>query len=105
MASTNGKYLMFRGKPLVRQDNIICYGSMNDKYILFMLILSTKKLENAAPEAADIQVPDQILVQILSTDTTKSDRERMVKQFTKSGLYDAMEIGLIWLDQLNGATA
>ena len=32
----NGKYLMYRGKPLVREKNVICYGNMSDKYVLFM---------------------------------------------------------------------
>lgn len=91
------KYLMYCGKPLVREKNTICYGDMTDKYILFMIILSTKKAEGT-----DYDVPDKILVQILSTDSSKPSHERMVKQFDKSGLYSAMDIGIIWLDKLNG---
>jgi hypothetical protein len=91
------KYLMYCGKPLVREKNAICYGDMSDKYILFMIILSNKKIEGT-----DYEVPDNIIVQILSTDLTKPAHERMVKQFEKNGLYAAMEIGLIWLDKLNG---
>ena len=91
------KYLMYLGKPLVREKNALCYGDMTDKYILFMIILSTTKAEGA-----DCEVPDKILVQILSTDLSKPSHERMVKQFEKNGLYNAMDIGLIWLDKLNG---
>ena len=47
------------------------------------------------------EVGDQILVQILSTDMSKKPSERVEKQFSKSGLYEAMDIGLIWLDKLN----
>lgn len=94
------KYIMYRGKPLVRDKNAICYGSMTDKYILFMIILSTVSVEgNIAGKKYD--APDKILVQILSTDTKKPLHERMVKQFEKNGLYDAMDIGLIWLEKLN----
>ena len=42
-AVLNGKYLMYKGKPLVREKNAICYGSMEDKYILFLIILTNKK--------------------------------------------------------------
>ena len=37
----------------------------------------------------------------LDTDTSKPPHERVVKQFNKNGLYDAMDVGLIWLDKLN----
>ena len=99
---TGAKYLVYRGKPLVREKNAICYGSMSDKHILFMLILSSKKAPSF--EGKDIEIPDAILVQILSTDLTKPAHERVIKQFNKNGLYDAMDIGLIWLDKLNGTT-
>ena len=95
------KYLMYRGKPLVRDKNAICYGDMSDKHILFMIILSSVMTEGNVP-GKKYETPDKILVQILSTDMTKPSHERMVKQFEKNGLYDAMDIGLIWLDKLNG---
>ena len=62
------------------------------------MVLTTKKPEvgNSTEE-----IPDQILVQILSTDQSLSPSERLAKQFEKKGLYDAIDIGLIWLDKLN----
>ena len=62
-------------------------------------ILTNKTVETAAGEKKEI--PDKILVQILSTDVTKNPVERIAKQFEKNGLYDAMDIGLIWLEKLN----
>lgn len=100
MAEEKSNYLMFREKPLVRENNMLCYGDMSDKYILFLVILSTKVIKLNNPDI-NIEVPDNILIQILSTDTSKPPHERMEKQFEKNGLYDAMDIGLIWLDKLN----
>ncbi len=80
-------YTMYRGKPLVREGQQICYGSMDDKYILFLGIMSTKKV-------GEHDVPDQILVQIQSTGADK----KVVKYGMKNGLYEAFEYGLIWLD-------
>lgn len=37
-----GKYLEYKGKPLVREGDTICYGDMNDKCILILEILSYK---------------------------------------------------------------
>lgn len=80
------KYIMFRGKPLVREGQQIIYGSMEDKYVLFLGIMSTKKV-------GDKEVPDQIMIQIQSTDDKK-----VVKFGMKNGLHEAFEYGLIWLD-------
>lgn len=98
-ATVSGKYLMYRDKPLVRDKNIICYGDMTDDYILFLMILTTKDVD--AADGTKVSVPDRILVQLLSTDPGKNPVERIAKQFEKNGLFDAMDIGLIWQDRLN----
>jgi len=98
--SLKDKFTLYRGKPLVRSNNLICYGDMNDKYILFIMVLTTKKLETPDPKLAP-EVPDTVLVQILDTDKNKPSHERVVNQFEKNGLRDAMDIGIIWLDKFN----
>lgn len=80
-------YVMYRGKPLVREGQQIFYGNMDDKYILFLGIMTTKKV-------GDNDVPDQIIVQIQSTDADK----KVVKYGMKNGLHEAFEYGLIWLE-------
>ena len=95
-----GQNLVFRGKPLVREGNTFCYGSMSDKYVLFMMVLSNKTVKDE--NGKEVEIPDKILLQVLSTDTSLPPHERVVKQFDRNGLFDAMDIGLIWLDRLNG---
>lgn len=94
-----GKNLTYRGRPLLRDGNTFCYGSMQEKYVLFMMALSTKKVKNT--EGKDVEIPEKLLVQVLSTDTTKPPHERVVKQFEKNGLFDAMDMGIIQLERLN----
>lgn len=81
------QYMLYRGKPLVRDQNQLCYGDMNDPYVLHLMVLTTKKL-------ADQEIPDAVLGEICSTDTSKPSAERSVKQFQKNGLYEAMEYGM-----------
>ncbi|MBQ2256876.1 MAG: hypothetical protein II330_08425 [Clostridia bacterium] len=94
MAETNekttvkGKYLEYKDKPLVREGNTICYGDMSDKYVLLLEIMSYKKV-------GDEEVPDTIFIQIISTDGT----QQIYKQGQKTGLYDAFDIGLVWLER------
>ena len=36
----DGKYLMYKDKPLVREGDTICYGDMTEKCILVLEIMS-----------------------------------------------------------------
>ena len=74
--------LTYKGRPLLRKDNIIYYGSMTDKYIAMLQILSTTKVNGW-----DVTDPDI------------SSRDRITKSTTKDGLYNAMDIASIWLDR------
>lgn len=97
-STVKGNYLMFRGKPLVREGNQICYGDMSDEYVMYLMILSNKSVTVGGVTS---EVPDRVIVQILKTDTSIVGYERIVKQFDKSGLYDAFNAGLIYLDRLS----
>ena len=37
--TVSGTYLMYQGKPLVRQDNAYVWGDMNERAVLFLLVL------------------------------------------------------------------
>ncbi len=82
-----GKYLEYKGKPLVREGDTICYGDMEDKFILILEIMSYKKTENG-------DLPDKILIQVVES----KNQSNIVKQGSKSGLYDAFSLGIIWLE-------
>ncbi len=95
-----GKYLIYRGLPLVRENNMICYGSMKDKYVLYMMILSNK--ETTLPESGKkVTLPDKIIGQIVATDPKKIGPDKIVKNFEKNGLYDAFDMGIAILERYN----
>jgi len=86
------KTLMYKGKPLVRQGQFIFYGFPDDKYILYMNIIESKKVKN-------IDIATKVLVQIQNTDNDISFNDKIVKQCEKRNFYDAFEIGTIWLER------
>lgn len=43
----NKKLLMYKGKPLVRKDNTLYYGYMDEPCIIMMQITSTKNVNGA----------------------------------------------------------
>lgn len=82
--------LNYKGKPLVRSKNEMYYGDFADPYVVFMQVLSTKT-ENGA------EMPDKVMVMLLSTDTTLAPKDRIVKQSMKNGLYNALDFAGILL--------
>ena len=80
----SGKYLEYRGLPLVREENTICYGDLNDKCILILEIMSY---------SAD-NLPDKILIQVVDS----KDQSKILCQGQGKGLYEAFNLGVIWLD-------
>jgi hypothetical protein len=82
-----GKYLIYKNRPLVREGNTICYGDMTDECILILEIMSYKKV-------GEEEIPNDILIQIIDS----KDPTKIVKQGKKNGLNDAFAIGLVWLD-------
>ena len=92
MAKDNGKFLTYKGKPLVRNGNTIYYGFPNEKYVIMMQILTTKPVD-------DVEVASKVSVQLLNTDPNVSIREKIVKSSEKKGLYAALDIAEIWLNR------
>ena len=89
----NEKYpLVYKGHPLRRKGNLIYYGSMADKYIVVLQILSSEKEK-------DLSVATKVSVQLQLTDPDLKSRDRVVKKSEKDSLYAAMDVGSIWLER------
>lgn len=84
--------LMYKGRPLMRKDNMIYYGSMTDSHIVMLQVLETKKVN-------DLDVATRVSVQLQLTDPNARPRERVVKKAEKDGLYSAMDVGSVWLER------
>ncbi|MBR3293850.1 MAG: hypothetical protein IKI69_05445 [Oscillospiraceae bacterium] len=86
------KALEYKGHPLQRKDNIIYYGSFADPYIVMLQILDTKKVK-------DLDVATKVSVQLQMTDPSIKTRDRVVKRSEKTSLYDAIDVGSVWLER------
>ena len=91
MADEN-KVLMYKGHPLMRKDNLIYYGSMADKYIIMLQILDSKNFN-------DIELATRVSMQLQLTDPTIKSKDRVVKKTETEGLFEAMDIALVWLER------
>ena len=92
MAEDKNIPLTYKGHPLRRKGNLIYYGSMADKYIILLQITSSQKV-------GDMDVATKVSVQLQLTDPNIKSRDVVVKKSEKSTLYDAMDLGAIWLER------
>ena len=91
MASENIP-LSYKGHPLRRKDNLIYYGTMAEKYIVMLRILSTTKVDG-------LEMADKVDVQLQLTDPDLKSRDRVVKKSEKDSLYAAMDVASVWLER------
>jgi len=90
MAENKG--LTFKGRPLMRKDNIIYYGSMADTHIIMLQILDYKKV-------GDTDVANKVSIQLQLTDPNIKGRAQIVKRTEKNGLYTALDVAAVWLER------
>ena len=86
------KILMYKGRPLMRKDNMIYYGSMADSHIVMLQILESKKVN-------DMDIATRVSVQLQLTDPNARSRDRIVKKSEKDGFYTALDLGCVWLER------
>ena len=84
--------LSYKGRPLMRKDNLVYYGSMADSHIVMLQILETKKV-------GDADVASKVSVELQLTDPAARSRDRVVKKSEKDGLYAALDVGCVWLER------
>ena len=84
--------LHYKGRPLMRKDNLIYYGSMADSHIIMLQILETNPI-------ADVMIATRVSVQLQLTDPSVRSRDRIVKKSEKPGLYSALDVGCVWLER------
>ncbi len=85
----SSKYFTYKGYPLVRCKNYFYFGDPSQTHIIFINILSTDEND----------VPNKLSLELLLTDETLPPNERLLKKSEKKSLYEALDIGMIWLQR------
>ena len=84
-------FLTYKELPLVRSGNTLYYGNMGEKYVVMLQILDENKKDD------ELSLSGKVTVQLMLTDPDVRTKDRVVKKTEKNGLYNAMDIGEIWL--------
>ena len=86
------KFLEYKGKPLVRSGNTIYYGNMSDPYVICLNVQSEEEIK-------DLKISGKVLIQLINTDPDVSPKEKIVKKSEKTGLFNALDLGAVWLER------
>lgn len=89
------EFLKYKGIPLVRCKDVLYYGNMSDKYVVRLTVKSAEK-------KGDIKTATKVAVELMLTDTSLDEKKRITKSSEKNGLYEAMDIGSVWLKRALG---
>lgn len=85
--------LMYKNRPLVRRDNVLYYGFIDDAFIV-------KIIEEETEKVGEVDLGTKVTVQLTTNNTQLKDKERIIRQSKKNGLYDALDIGVVWLEEV-----
>lgn len=90
MENLNEKFFCYKGKPLVRNGNILYYGSLLDDYVVMLQILNSE-------DKNGVKMANKVVVQLMKTGKDIKPQDMIVKKSEKDSLYQALDIADIWL--------
>ncbi len=88
MAKEEKNYFEYNGKPFIRRGNVLFYGNPKEKYIVKFIINSTEKVGGE-------DIANSVTVQLVTN--TFGEKDRVIKQAERDGLYRAFDVGEYWL--------
>lgn len=92
MSTAQKEILSYKGHPLMRKENIIYYGSMDDSHIIMIQLLGSSSVN-------DLSIANRVSVQLQKTDPDLRMKDRIIKKTEKENLWSAMDVATIWLDR------
>jgi ribosome-associated translation inhibitor RaiA len=95
----NSEIRYYRGLPLVRCEDVLFYGNINEDYVTKIEVKSIKNNDK-------IKLSDKLTVQMVSSSSAARGRNlRIKKSSEKNGLYEALDVAFAWLERLPKKTS
>ena len=81
--------MIYKGRPVVRDGNKLYFGEPQNPFMVVLTVLQNVN-----------DVPSRILVQLQNTDPELAfSPEKIVKEAERKNLFDAFEVGSLWLEK------
>lgn len=88
----NGKFITYKGYPLVRCKNQLYYGYMSDPYVIWIQILETKEIDRE-------KTTTKARVILLNTNETDPMKQIEKRSEREEGLFGLLDTAKVWLDK------
>ena len=93
MAKKKKEFLLYEGKPLLRDGNVLYYGDFNENFITRFTITETKKVK-------DLEIASKVTIELLEKNGNDISSARLTKKAERTSLYAALDIGVYWLEDI-----
>ncbi|MBE7034568.1 MAG: hypothetical protein E7402_00385 [Ruminococcaceae bacterium] len=93
MAKKAKECLLYEGKPLLRDGNVLYYGDFNENFIARFTIMDTKPIK-------DLNVASKVTVELLEKNGESIKTARLTKKAERESLYSALDLGIYWLEDI-----
>lgn len=85
------KQIKYKGINIIRQGNILYLGNFSDQYIIMIQVLESKIIN-------ELYISNKISVQLHDNN---NKQKPIIRKTEKYNLFDAIDIGHIWLSRMN----
>ncbi len=93
MAKKVKDMLIYKGKPLLREDDKLYYGDFSENFITVFTITQKSKLK-------DLDVASKVTIELLEKRGADIKSAHLIKKAERNSLFEAMDIGCFWLDDI-----
>lgn len=92
-AITERERLIYRGKPLIRDGNVLYFGDFNDNFIARFTILESEKVN-------DLDMAKKITIELLEKNGDDISKAKLTKKAERTSMWAALDIGIYWLEDI-----
>lgn len=85
--------LLYKGKPLLREGNILYYGDFKENFITRFTVKETKRINK-------LDVAKKVTIELLEKNGDNISSARLTKKAERTGLFAALDIGVYWLEDI-----
>lgn len=86
------KFFTYKNRPLVRKGNQIYYGDMSNEVVVLLSVQTEKEFK-------DLSLAENIQIQLISTDPKTPPQDLVIKNATRKGMFEALDLANIWLER------
>ena len=92
-ALTEREVLVYRDKPLLRDGNMLYYGSFDENFIVRFTILESEKVN-------DLDMAKKVIIELLEKNGDSIDSAKLTKKAERTSMWAALDIGIYWLEDI-----